>query len=128
MVRPSPGCKGLLTILLSVCLAFPAMARTGVWVLRVPLAGAQYHALEVVWQELAPGETLALIREPLNRHDPLAIRIQWRGHPLGYVPRVENAPLAAAMDEGEQFFARVVRLSRHEDPWQRMVLDIFLVL
>jgi hypothetical protein len=48
------------------------------------------------------GDHLDLIREPDNRHDRNAIRVEWRGHKLGYVPRAENRAVAAAMDQGDK--------------------------
>ena len=55
-----------------------------------PLAGSQYYALSAVWQEIRPGDALTLVREPDNRHDRHAIRVEWRGQQLGYVPRASN--------------------------------------
>ncbi|MBS1199124.1 MAG: hypothetical protein H6R18_2909 [Proteobacteria bacterium] len=93
-----------------------------------PLAGSQYYAVGQFWQELKVGDTLALIREPDNRHDSKAIRVEWRGHRLGYVPRRENGAVAAAMDAGEPLSARISRLTEHADPWRRVEIEIFLPL
>ncbi len=93
-----------------------------------PLAGSQYYAVSAVWPEIRVGDALALIREPDNRHDPRAIRVEWRGHKLGYVPRAENRAVAAAMDAGERLVARVSSLSDNKNPWQRVAFEVFIEL
>ncbi len=93
-----------------------------------PLAGSQYYALSTVWNEIHVGDALTLVREPKNRHDPNAIRIEWKGRQLGYVPRAENKPLAAALDRGETLEARVSNLRENGNPWQRVEFEVFLVL
>ena len=93
-----------------------------------PLAGSQYYALSAVWQEIRPGDKLLLTREPDNRHDANAIRVEWNGQQLGYVPRAENRALAAAMDRGERVEARVSALRKAKNPWQRVEFEVYLVL
>ena len=93
-----------------------------------PLAGSQYYALSAVWEQIRPGDKLLLTREPDNRHDGNAIRVDWRGHRLGYVPRAENRALAAAMDRGERVEARVAKLRKHRNPWQRVEFEVYVVL
>ena len=78
--------------------------------------------------ELKPGDRLELVREADNRHDRNAVRVDWRGQPLGYVPRAENRALAAAMDRGEKIEARVATLKKHRNPWQRVEFEVYVVL
>jgi hypothetical protein len=93
-----------------------------------PLAGSQYYALNAAWPEIRVGDRLQLTREPDNRHDSNAIRVDWNGRQLGYVPRAENRALAAAMDRGERVEARVSRLRRDRNPWQRVEFEVYVVL
>ena len=93
-----------------------------------PLAGFQYHAGTSVWPELKPGDLLELRREPDNPHDPYAVRVEWRGQQLGYLPRSENQAVARAMDRGERVEARIARLREHKNPWQRLLLEVFITL
>ncbi len=93
-----------------------------------PLAGFRYYAGETLWQEMREGDRLALIREPQNTHDPNAVRVEWQGRKLGYLPRAENRAVAAAMDVGEQVDARIARLRQHRNPRQRMLVEVFVVL
>jgi hypothetical protein len=95
---------------------------------RSPLAGAQFHALPEVWSRLRAGDTLTLEREPSNRYDRLAVRVLWRGHMLGYLPRVANFEAAAEMDAGQRLSARIGKLTEDADPWKRLRVDVFVEL
>ena len=93
-----------------------------------PLAGSQFYAVNKVWNEIRLGDRLTLTREPNNRHDRNAVRVDWHGQQLGYVPRAENRAVARALDDGEPLEARVSRLRDVPDPWQRVELEIYLIL
>ena len=93
-----------------------------------PLAGFRYYAGEDLWQEMREGDRLTLIREADNPHDAKAVRVEWRGKKLGYLPRAENAAVAAAMDSGEAVDARIAKLRQHRNPWQRVLIEVFVVL
>ena len=93
-----------------------------------PLAGFRYYAGETLWQEMKIGDELALVREPDNAHDANAVRVQWRGHKLGYLPRAENRAVAAEMDRGAPVVARIAALLQDRNPWKRLRVDIYVVL
>ena len=93
-----------------------------------PLAGFQYHAGKQLWEEMKVGDALVLVREPDNPYDARAIRVDWRGHKLGYVPRRENADIARLMDRGAKLEARISRLVESRDPWQRVRFEILVPL
>ena len=93
-----------------------------------PLAGFQYYAGEALWQEMHEGDRLTLIREPQNTHDANAVRVEWRGQKLGYLPRAANRAVADAMDAGEPVDARIAKLRAHRNPWQRMLVEVFVLL
>ena len=91
-----------------------------------PLAGFQYHEAAAVWKELAVGDRLDLVREPTNPYDANAVRVEWRGRRLGYVPRAENAALAWAMDRGEPVSARISVHREHKNPRRRIEFEVFV--
>lgn len=111
-------------------LASPAAQAQSIKLLvqRSPLAGFQYHAGESLWERLQEGDALTLAREPDNPHDARAVRVEWRGVQLGYLPRAENDAVAAAMDRGERVEARIAALLRHKNPWRRLRIEVFVVL
>lgn len=93
-----------------------------------PLAGFRYYVGEARWQSMKEGQALILIREPENPHDANAVRVEWQGEKLGYLPRRENRSVAAAMDAGDRVDARIARLREHRDPWLRVLIDVYVVL
>ncbi|UCV03111.1 HIRAN domain-containing protein [Dechloromonas denitrificans] len=118
----------LLTISLLFWLAPAAAESVRLLIQSSPLAGSQYYAVGEQWSQMRVGDRLDLVREPDNRHDRNAIRVEWRGHQLGYVPRRENRMLAAAMDQGERLVARIAKLREDANPWQRVEFEVFIEL
>ena len=116
-------------LLCAACLILPAQAETiKVLVQSSPLAGFQFYAGRDVWDEMKAGDALVLAREPENAHDANAVRVEWRGRKLGYLPRAENRAVAEEMDRGGKLAARIARLNRHLDPWKRIQIEVFVVL
>ena len=91
-----------------------------------PLAGYRYASAAEIWPLLRAGDELELSREPDNPHDPNAVRVEWRGRKLGYVPRRENAALAWGLDRGERLRARITRLEPHPNPARRVRFEVFI--
>ena len=89
-----------------------------------PLAGFQFHAGKKLWPQMRVGDSLSLIREPQNVHDSRAIRVEWQGQHIGYVPRRENTDIARLMDHGVPVVARISRLAQSRDPWARVRFEI----
>lgn len=115
--------------LLLVCAVINAQAQSiRILVQSSPLAGFQYHAGAALWAELKVGDSVLLTREPDNPHDRNAVRVDWRGHPLGYLPRAQNAAVAIEMDRGGRLEGRIARMLEHRDPWRRVLVDVYLVL
>lgn len=91
-----------------------------------PLAGFQFHEGKRLWRELRAGDPLQLVREADNPHDVRAVRVEWRGHFLGYVPRADNEAVARLLDRGTRLEARIVRLRESRNPWQRVSFEIYV--
>lgn len=93
---------------------------------RSPVAGFQYHQGQIVWQLLAIGASLTLVREPENHYDSRAVRVDWQGHKLGYVPRIDNAAVSHLLDRGLLVTAEIVALKPSPDPWDRIEFAVHL--
>lgn len=91
-----------------------------------PLAGFRYGEAAAVMPMLQLGDALELVREEDNPHDPNAVRVEWRGRKLGYVPRRQNAALAWGLDRGTPMRARVSRLTEHPNPARRIEFEVYL--
>lgn len=93
-----------------------------------PVAGFQYHEGEAIWAGLREGLVLDLVRETGNVHDDKAVRIEWAGRKLGYLPRVENHAVAQLMDRGERLAARIAGMRESRDPWERVRIEVTLAI
>jgi hypothetical protein len=91
-----------------------------------PLAGYRYAAAPEVWPLLRVGDELELSREPDNPQDANAVRVDWRGRKLGYVPRSANAALAWGLDRGERLRARLTKLEPHPNPARRVRFEVYV--
>lgn len=90
----------------------------------LPVAGFQYHAGKRVWDGLRVGDALTLVRESDNPHDPRAVRVEWRGEKLGYVPRAGNETVAKLLDRGVALSGRITHLQPGRSHWQRIMFEV----
>jgi hypothetical protein len=114
-----------------LCLLLPLQAaaegpRVQLLVQSSPLAGYRYGEGSQVWPLLREGDGLDLVREPANAHDANAVRVEWRGRKLGYVPRRQNAAIAWGLDRGSPLRARVSRLAEHPNPARRIEFEVYI--
>lgn len=127
MNRTAPwSLAGLLALAPGACAAGEPAVR--LIVQNSPLAGFQFHAGRALWSGLAVGDRLVLVREPDNAHDRYAVRVEWQGQLIGYVPRRENAHIAAQLDRGTGVQARIVKLVEHRNPRLRLAFEIYVDL
>jgi len=115
----------LLSLLL--LLALPAQGqRVQFLVQSSPLAGFRYGEGAELWPQMRPGDALELVREAGNPHDANAVRVEWQGRKLGYVPRRENAAIAWGLERGTPLRARVSRLLEHPNPARRIEFEVYI--
>jgi hypothetical protein len=116
-----------LLLSLFLALALPAQAQ-GVQLLvqSSPLAGFRYGEGAELWPLMRVGDALELRREPDNPHDASAVRVEWRGRKLGYVPRRQNAALAWGLERGTPLRARVSLLVEHPNPARRIEFEVYI--
>ncbi|MBI3043267.1 MAG: HIRAN domain-containing protein [Betaproteobacteria bacterium] len=91
---------------------------------RSPLAGFRHYGGREVWREMKAGDRLELVREPDNPYDANAVRVEWRGVKLGYVPRRDNAAVARQLDRGAALEARVAGLRENRNHSVRIEFEI----
>ena len=116
---------------LMLVLAAPASADETVAYMIVrnsPLAGFRYNDGRLVWDEMRVGDALGLVREPGNPFDVSAIRLEWNGRKIGYVPRQENGALARVLDAGTVIEARIIELAKRRNGRYLISYDILVPL
>jgi len=113
-------------LLLLACAASAQAPGVRIIVQSSPLAGFRHHDAAAVWPQLRIGDPLELSREPDNPHDANAVRVEWRGRKLGYVPRRVNEALAWGLDRGEPIRARISALDARKPPSRRVEVEVFV--
>lgn len=108
----------------SVAARVAARAAARVLVQTTLTAGLAHHDAKAVWSDLAPGEALDLVREPTNPDDPDAVRVEWRGRLLGYLPRADNADVARMLDRGQSLAASIRSVARFRNHRRKLEIDI----
>lgn len=99
-------------------------AEAVVIVQRSPLAGFRHYGGGEVLRSLKPGDRLELVREPVNPYDANAVRVEWRGVKLGYVPSRDNAAVARQMDRGVALEARLAAVRENRNRSVRLELEV----
>lgn len=111
--------------IVAVLTALPAAAAETYFVVQhSPLAGFRHYDGPGLWREIAPGDQLELVREPQNPYDAGAIRVDWHGRKLGYVPQRDNAAIARQMDRGVALEARVAALRQNRNRSVRLEFEV----
>jgi hypothetical protein len=63
------------------------------------IVGMNYIKTEAIVAALQPGHAVTLVREPTNPFDPNAVAVWVDGQRVGYLPKKQNAALAAFIDQ-----------------------------
>ena len=105
--------------------ALPVAAAEAFFVVqRSPLAGFRHYDGPQLWRDIRAGDRLELVRELENPYDAGAIRVEWRGRKLGYVPQRDNAAIARQMDRGTLLEARVAALRQNRNRSLRIEFEV----
>jgi hypothetical protein len=91
-------------------------------------AGLRYHDAKAVWDQMKVGDALTLIREAANPYDGNAVRVEWNGRQLGYIPRADNEVIARQMDRGNKLEARIAKLTTYRNHRRKLEVEVFVPL
>jgi HIRAN domain-containing protein len=129
-MRNGLGLRVLLAIVLYCNVGTSAFAQSASEiVVQVSLtAGLRHHEAKAVWDQLLVGDVLTLIRESENAYDTRAVRVEWKGHKLGYIPRLENEAVARQLDRGNPLQARITKLTYYRNHRRKLEFEVFLPL
>ena len=90
-------------------LDLPRPFERDIYLFETTVAGTSYiDGIEEIEKTLEPDDKLQFYREPDNKYDPQAIKIETQNHQkIGYVPRQDNIVFSRLMDAGKLLFGRV---------------------
>ena len=99
------------------------------FLLECEIAGTGFvKNMEEKAKALTAGAVVSLVREPDNKYDDLAIRIDNSdGEKLGYVPRKQNEVLARLLDGGKMLYGKVAEVEFAEySSWVTITTKIYM--
>lgn len=82
--------------------------------------------MDDLMEKMPDDAALDYVREPDNAGDPWAIRVEYHGFKLGYVPADRNEILARLMDGGKVLKGVLLDQGRRGD-WWRLTMEVSLV-
>ena len=89
------------------------------------LAGANFRPAEAkqAIKEAEIGDTVELEADPENPYDPNAVKVILEGEFVGFVPKTDNAPLAAALADGATIEGEIIAFESTLKPVIEVTLD-----
>ncbi|MBV7434143.1 HIRAN domain-containing protein [Cardiobacteriaceae bacterium TAE3-ERU3] len=89
---------------------------------RVPIAGLQYYRANDLVQFMDRGDTLDLVQEPGNPHDPNAIMVEWRHNKIGYIPSEEAKNVRKLLKRHKCICAKITEIdpAANERRWVKL--------
>ncbi len=94
-------------------------------VLQTIVAGTAYTNVNKFEKDLQPNCMLELVREPKNKFDTFAIRLDYKKKKIGYIPSDKNEVIANLLDAGKGFTCKLVE-KELEGSWLRLEIDVYL--
>ena len=83
---------------------------------RFYIAGFRFHQGPGVIARMRRGDLLALYAEPENPYDAGAVRLEFAGKHVGYVPRSRNAVPGRLLSQGAPVLGRIVAVDPAAEP------------
>lgn len=90
------------------------------------IAGSHHYDYHKVLAYLRVGDALRLRRQTDNPHDQRAIEVFWRGHKLGYLPRLDNAAAASLADREHALHAEIIGIDDPDEQWEPVRLRVWV--
>ncbi|HNH85306.1 MAG TPA: HIRAN domain-containing protein [Acidobacteriota bacterium] len=88
------------------------------------VAGFQFYEGVDLIEDIKVGDRFELIPEPENAYDSLAVRIEYQGVKIGYIPRRENKTLHLLLRQGAKLHAEAIYVAPEEMPWEMLELRV----
>lgn len=91
-----------------------------------PIAGFHFYHGGNVWSVMRVDDPLDVVRDADNVYDINAVRLDWQGSPLGYLPRTQNRAVANLLDQVHVIEASIVE--KHADVLGKLGVEVAVYL
>ena len=91
------------------------------------IAGVQHHpGMKEVIKDLEVGNVLDLVPDPENKFDPNAVRIEYKGNMLGFVPKKFSSEVVGILDVAK-VECLIQTLDPTAKPWEQCLVTVSVV-
>jgi len=90
------------------------------------IAGYQYYEGQEIENHFTPGETLSLVREPVNPFDEMAIALHYKGIKIGFIPMIDNTVLTNMIDQEMLLTAKIKTINKKNPTWERVEIGVYI--
>ncbi len=91
------------------------------------IAGVQHHpGMKEVIKDLEVGNVLDLVPDPENKFDPNAVRIEYKGNMLGFVPKKFSSEVVGILDVAK-VECLIKTLDPTAKPWEQCLVTVSVV-
>lgn len=70
------------------------------------------------------GAALEITAEPDNPCDPFAVRLDYLGAQIGYLPRSQNQVISRLLQQGAPVECHIARIDEDAPPWQAVTVKV----
>ena len=91
------------------------------------IAGFQYYDGPELVHGIKEGDALSMVMEPDNPVDPFAVRLEWKGRKVGYVPRSDNGVVNPLLQQEAPMECSVYEVFPEANPWEAVLVHVLLV-
>ena len=90
------------------------------------IAGFQHHAGPAILHELAAGTPLTLVRDSENIYDKYAVRIEYHGRHVGFIPREQNRAVSELLQQGAPLECSITEVAPSAPIWEAVRIQVSL--
>lgn len=93
---------------------------------RFNLAGVQFSDYQLIFKHLKPGTVVKLVGEPYNIWDRWAVRVEYKGIKLGYVPKhsIHQSELWNSHRRGSKCVGVVTAFNKTNPTWCMITIQL----
>lgn len=92
------------------------------------IAGFQFHDGPGLLGEMRVGEEVAMIAEPGNPHDKFAVRLEYRGRHIGYLPRNQNRSVSRLLRQAAPVRCHLGSVRLDAKPWETVTVRVSITV
>jgi len=102
---------------------------------RFSIAGFVYYGgpdviegLNPLVPRLSAGSRLDFFAEPHNPYDEFAVRMDYRGIKIGYVPRSDNKHISRLLQQNATLTCRAIEVNPKADTWKMVRVEVGMLV